>query len=223
MRLIINKVYNRVTHSYLAVLEVEQTGAEDPAIFCCYDRSIDTCPQESSSSSSESNVSGEQSPILPSDSSQELSSEPSSSGDSSPVQFPEMPSSSSSSELSQEDVAEVGSSSSAEEFQDSSSSSEAGEAPPFQIFPNRTLVSVASLTDLIVHPLSAPQGEIYRATTVAMLFRSKRHMKAVLSEIISEVRTNARLQRIDIQLTENVELVDAVYGLDINKDYYFLT
>lgn len=63
----IYKIYNRATHSFLAVLEAEATGVdEDPNIFVCRDRAVQTgpelpsgssCPVEEESSSSEESLS----------------------------------------------------------------------------------------------------------------------------------------------------------------------
>lgn len=129
-------------------------------------------------------------------------------------------SSSSSSEESSAPVEEASSSSSSESA--SSVAVSSGEEELFQVFPHRTLVSIASLTDLLVHPLSAPVGDLYRANTVAMIFRSKSHMEAVLEEVTEEVQTNARIQRIDIDNFEVIDLTDPGHGLDIDEDYFFL-
>jgi hypothetical protein len=92
----------------------------------------------------------------------------------------------------------------------------------FEIDPARTLISIASLTDLDVLPLApVPQGDLYRTWTVAMLFRSERHMDDVVQEVIEDVRTNADMQRTTIENYEVVELVDPVYGQDNDKIYYF--
>ncbi|MHA2070051.1 MAG: hypothetical protein ACXABY_37270, partial [Candidatus Thorarchaeota archaeon] len=50
-----------------------------------------------------------------------------------------------------------------------SSSSSIDQTPSFVIYPQRVLISVASLTDLITYPTTSPgDNELYRASTVAM-------------------------------------------------------
>lgn len=132
-----------VQHSVMLVLQVEQTGDEDPNVFVCYDKD-----QETGSSSEES------------------SSEPSGSG------------------------------------------SPAEEPPAFIVYPNRTLVSVASLTDLEVHPIGTPTSRLYRASTVTLMFVNQAHADRVYQEILNEVRINSQAQRVIFTSMEIVEATE---------------
>jgi hypothetical protein len=251
MTLTIYKIYNRVVHSYLAVLETAPGGDEDPAIFVCKDlphnapippappqdsSSIDEGPSSSPGPDAESSgPSLESSPEPGAESSitEEISSPLSE--ESSPVEISsvvEEISSAVEEESSPEEAtslngdssnlpSDISSTEGGSEASTGESSAESSE-PLFVVFPQRTLVSIASLTDLMVLPLvPAALGDLYRASTVAMIFRSQAHMNDVLAEVISEVRTNAVLQRMPIESVETVVLQDPVYGQDDDKLFYF--
>jgi len=66
-----------------------------------------------------------------------------------------------------------------------------------------------------------PVGYLYRAATVALLFRSELHMNQTLDMIQDYVRINAELQRIPIEPIEIVELMDSGHGPDLNQIYLF--
>ena len=195
MLLTTHKIYNRAVHSFLAVLTVEDdTG--DPRIFVVYDivQDPDPAPDDSSEDSS-------------ADSSAEDLVVDESSGDSS----------------GDESGFVMDESSTDESGSDESSSTEP-EVPLYEIFPNRTLVAVASLTDMQVHPvMPTSPGDLYRASTVALLFRSRKHMEAVLLEVTEEVGINARIQDIPLTSSESVELSDPGHGIDIDQLYHFAT
>jgi hypothetical protein len=104
------------------------------------------------------------------------------------------------------------SSSSGSSSSDESSSSEAAVAAPlYQIYPNRMLAAIASLSDLDILPINVPDDRLYRASTVAMLFHSLSQLEAVLASIISDVQVIARLQNYDIQVTETITSEDPVH------------
>jgi hypothetical protein len=236
MELTIYKVYNRVVHSYLAVFEtsVAPTADADPNIFVCKDLPDNPpippappIPEESSSAdSSESSLVGEGSSTASGGSS--IQEEASSDIEDSSVSLEEGSSLSegsegTSSEPSTSEPSIPGEASS--DIEDSSVSLEEGsssEVPLFTIFPQRTLVSIASLTDLMVLPLTpAAQGDLYRTSTVAMIFRSKSHMNNIVAEVVAEVGINADMQRVPIDFTEVIELQDPVYGQDNDSIFYF--
>ena len=103
-------------------------------------------------------------------------------------------------------------SSSVSSSSDESSSSGAGEAAPlYQIYPNRTLVSIASLSDLDILPIDVPDDRLYRASTVAMLFHSLSQLESVLTSVISDAQVISRLQNYDIQVTETTTSEDPVH------------
>lgn len=237
MQLTIYKVYNRVVHSYLAVLEIEQTGSEDPNIFVCKDlpanAPIPPAPPQSSGMDQESSFDGEGSSsgleeaISSSENGISSLEEVSSTEQSSEVSdgSPAMEGTSAWSseqglydQASSEEPSEVSSEPSLEESSEESSSA----TPLFTVYPARTLVSIASLTDLDVLPLAptAPGG-LYRASTVAMIFRSMTHMNRVMNQVVSDVLINAEIQRVPIEDYEVVELQDPVFGQDEDRIYYF--
>lgn len=102
-----------------------------------------------------------------------------------------------------------------------SSSSSSVPALPFVVYPKRTLVAIASPTDMMVYSLvPGVPGDLYRASTVALLFRSQAYMEKVLGEIIREFRIAARLQdclRPDVEI---MVLSDPLSGLDLDKAYW---
>jgi len=243
MDLTIYKVYNRVVHSYLAVYEVTPTGSEDPNVFVCKD--LPTNPpippappqdssaepqEESSSESQESSDAGSSMEETTSSAAEDATSSATSEGSSAEESVVEEQGSSSVGSPSEESEVEGQEESSSTASSDTSetpapedsSAESSGEEPLFTIFPARTLVSVASLTDLDVLPLiPSAQGELYRASTVAMLFRSMSHMNSVVAEVLDDVRENAYIQRIPIENFQVVELSDPVYGQDEDRIYYF--
>jgi hypothetical protein len=77
-----------------------------------------------------------------------------------------------------------------------------------EIDPHKVLLSIASPTDLMVHPLSSDLGELYRSSSVAMLFRSKVAMERVLSTVVDHIKTNAKLQRSSLSNIEVVNITD---------------
>ena len=108
-----------------------------------------------------------------------------------------------------------GSSSSEESSSSESSSSEAvAAAPLYQIYPNRTLVSIASLSDLDILPIGVPDDRLYRASTVAMIFHSLSQLEAVLASVISDAQVIARFQNYDIQITETRTSEDPLHDKD---------
>jgi len=106
---------------------------------------------------------------------------------------------------------ESGESSGADESGSSSSSGDSAVAPLYQIYPNRMLVTIASLSDLDILPIDVPDDRLYRTSTVAMLFRSLSQLDAVLTSIISDAQVIARLQNYDITLTETRTAEDPVH------------
>jgi hypothetical protein len=101
----------------------------------------------------------------------------------------------------------------------SNSSSSASSAPEasaslYQIYPNRMLVSIASLSDLDILPIDVPDDRLYRTSTVAMLFHSLSQLEAVLASIVSDVQVIARFQNYDIQVTETITSEDPVHDKD---------
>jgi hypothetical protein len=74
---------------------------------------------------------------------------------------------------------------------------------------------------MVLPLVPASLGDLYRVSTVSMIFRSEAHMNDVLAEVISEVRMNAVLQRVPMESTETVVLQDPVYGQDDDKLFYF--
>jgi hypothetical protein len=94
------------------------------------------------------------------------------------------------------------------------SSSTEDSARPFTVYPKRVLVTVASLTDLLVYTEEAEPGELYRAATVAMIFRSEDQMDKVVRRVIEDVGVNARLQRSPLGPVAPVEFTDPVWGKD---------
>jgi hypothetical protein len=97
---------------------------------------------------------------------------------------------------------------------ESSSSSPVAAAPLYQIYPNRTLVSIASLSDLDILPIDVPDDRLYRASTVTMMFRSLSQLEAVLASVISDAQVIARLQNYDIQVTGNSTSEDPLHDID---------
>jgi len=81
------------------------------------------------------------------------------------------------------------------------------------IDPTKVLISIASPTDLMVHPLSADLGDLYRSDNIAMLFRSKVAMERVLPVAIDHIKTNVRLQRSSLSNIEVVNITDPGYIL----------
>jgi len=77
-----------------------------------------------------------------------------------------------------------------------------------EIDPNKVLISIASPTDLMVHPLSAEVGDLYRSDSVAMLFRSKVAMERVLAVAVDHIKTNAKLQRSSLSNIKVVNITD---------------
>jgi len=105
---------------------------------------------------------------------------------------------------------------------ESSAPSASESASTTLIYPTRVLVSVASLTDLMVYGTSIPVvGALYRAPTVAMLFRSELHMNTTLDMVQNYVAINAGLQRAVFEPTEIVELSDPGHGLNLDQLYLF--
>jgi len=105
---------------------------------------------------------------------------------------------------------------------ESSSSESSSSSSSTLIHPSRVLVSVASLTDLMVYgTVIPPLGDLYRAATVAMLFRSELHMNTTLDMVQEHVAINANLQRIEFEPIEVVELSDPGHGLNLDQLYLF--
>ena len=111
---------------------------------------------------------------------------------------------SSSSEPSSEPSSEESSSSSEESSSESSSSSGLYEIMPFRI-----LLSIASLVDLEVYPLTPPTlADIYRADTVTILSNSQAEMEQLIGLVVEDVKINLALQRRPILAHEIVTLED---------------
>ena len=87
-------------------------------------------------------------------------------------------------------------------------------SPLYQIYPNRTLVAIASLTDLEILPINVPDDRLYRTSTVAMLFRSLSQLEAVLASVISDAQVISRFQNYDIQVTGNSTSEDPLHDKD---------
>ena len=87
-------------------------------------------------------------------------------------------------------------------------------APLYQIYPNRMLVTIASLSDLDILPINVPDDRLYRASTVAMLFHSLSQLEAVLASVISDAQVISRLQNYDIQVTETITSEDPLHDKD---------
>lgn len=236
MQLTTYKVYNRVVHSYLAVFDIEQTGDEDVNIFVCRDLPSNppippappVVPQEASSeqqtSSAEMSSPVETSAISPQETSGTLSSYME---DCSSTQEAWSSSVATASSLAETDPSLAEQASSLGEgsslvVEEASSEESTQPTPLFTVFPSRELVSIASLTDIDVLPLiPTAQGKLYRASTVALIFRSKTYMEQVVAEVMDDVRTNAYIQRIPIEDFEIVELTDPIYGQDEDQVFYF--
>jgi hypothetical protein len=106
------------------------------------------------------------------------------------------------------------SSSGSSSSEESSSSGAVAAAPLYQIYPRRTLVSIASLSDLDILPIDVPDDRLYRASTVAMIFHSLSQLEAVLASVISDAQVIARFQNYDIQITETRTSEDPLHDKD---------
>ena len=84
----------------------------------------------------------------------------------------------------------------------------------YQIFPNRMLVSIASLSDLDIIPIDVPDDRLYRTSTVALLFHSLSQLEAVLASVISDAQVIARFQNYDLQVTETITSEDPLHDID---------
>ena len=94
---------------------------------------------------------------------------------------------------------------------------EEAEYPLPEINANKVLVSVASLSDIDVHPLSSESGHLYRSDNVAIIFRSKTAMDRVVGLVIDQVKTNARIQRSSVSKLEVVRLTDPGHELGLEE------
>jgi len=182
MNLNVFKVYSRAVHSYLLVLEAVADGSEDTDIFVCFNDPGTPFFSSGSSSSGESSGADESGESSGADESGESSG-----------------------------ADESGESSGADESGESSSSGDSAAAPLYQIYPNRTLVSIASLSDLDILPIDVPDDRLYRTSTVAMLFHSLSQLEAVLASVISDAQVISRLQNYDIRITETRTSEDPVH------------
>ena len=80
----------------------------------------------------------------------------------------------------------------------------------YAVVKNRTLVSVASLADLVAIPLIAPElGALYRTYTFTVLCRSYSELEKFIQLVLADLRTIVRLQRADYQDVEVAVLQDA--------------
>ena len=76
------------------------------------------------------------------------------------------------------------------------------------IYPRRALVSIASAQDLATYLTDDIPTGLYRANEVALIFQVRTVMERFFAEILADIRSNAKLQRLEISEYEIVDLSD---------------
>ena len=94
--------------------------------------------------------------------------------------------------------------------------------PDFTIYPNRVLETIASDTDMLIHPTSPPADNpysFYRASTVAMIFNSSDMMNKTINMIEQDFRIHARIMSLktaDTELKSYTDMTD-----DDLRNYFY--
>lgn len=87
--------------------------------------------------------------------------------------------------------------------------------------PHRALVAIASLEDMLYAPKGpSDPGELYRASVVSMLFKSKEALEQTLEEIIADLRILAVLLDIPVISFEERTFEDDNDTVDENRVYW---
>lgn len=90
----------------------------------------------------------------------------------------------------------------------------------YVVTPNRNLISIASLADLRYTPLVADKlGDLYRTDTFTVLCRSYLELEHFVRNVLSDIKTNLRLQRAHYEDVEIAVLEDipSVVGAGLHE------